>query len=106
MNIKILQLDHNIEEAEMLLFRDYDFTKRKYPNKNDLLKLYKVVYEIEDYQSKTMDTSDKSICNDIFTDFNIHRPEDFRGHSLSVSDIIQIDDKYYYVDDIGFAEVN
>ncbi len=105
MNIKILQLDHNIEEAEMLLFRDYDCAKRLYPNRNDLLKLYKVVYEIDDYQSKTMDTSDMSICNDIFTDFNIHRPEDFKGHSLSMSDIIQIDDKNYYVDFIGFAEV-
>ena len=67
MNIKILQLDYNIEEAEMLLFRDYACAKRLYPNRNDLLKLYKVVYEMNDYQAKTMDTSHRSICNDIFT---------------------------------------
>ena len=105
MRIKILQLDHNIEEAENLLFRDYDFAKRKYPNRNELLKLYKMVYEMEDYEPKTMDTSDRAICDDIFTDFNIRRPEDFKGHSLSVSDIIQLEDKYYYVDSFGFAEV-
>lgn len=105
MIVKIWQLDHTIEEAENLLFRDYDFAKRKYPNKNELLKLYKLVYEINDYESKTMDKSNKSILNDIFTDFNIARPEDFKGHSLSVSDIIQLDDDYYYVDSFGFAEV-
>ena len=105
MKVKILQLDHDNENAENLLFRDYDFAKRKYPNRNNLLQLYKVVYEIDDYQAKTMDTRDIVICDDIFTDFNIRRPEDFKGHSLSVSDIIQLDDKYYYVDSFGFAEV-
>lgn len=105
MVVKIWQLDHTIEEAENLLFRDYDFAKRKYPNKNELLKLYKLVYEMDDYEAKTMDTSHISICNDIFTDFNIHRPEDFKGHSLSVSDIIQIDEKNYYIDYISFVEV-
>lgn len=105
MVVKIWQLDHTIEEAENLLFRDYDFAKRKYPNKNELLNLYKLVYEMDDYEAKTMDTSHISICNDIFTDFNIHRPEDFKGHSLSVSDIIQIDEKNYYIDYISFVEV-
>lgn len=105
MRVKILQLDHNIEEAEAILFRDYDFTKRRYENKNDLLRLYRTVYEIDDYESKTMDKSALSICNDIFVDFNLSIPEDFKGHSLSISDIIQLDDTYYYVDSIGFVEV-
>lgn len=45
----------------------------------------------------------------IFTQFNTNHPEDFRGHSLSVSDVIVIsmDDKVtaYYCDSFGFTEM-
>ena len=41
--------------------------------------------------------------------FNIQRPADFTGHSLSVSDVVVLNDgstvKAYYVDSIGFAEL-
>ncbi len=38
----------------------------------------------------------------VFVKFNLDRPEDFKGHSLSVSDIVVMDDKAYYVDAVGF----
>ena len=38
----------------------------------------------------------------VFVKFNLDRPEDFKGHSLSVSDVVVMDDKAYYVDTIGF----
>lgn len=38
----------------------------------------------------------------IFVKFNLDRPEDFKGHSLSVSDVVVMDDKAYYVDSVGF----
>lgn len=38
----------------------------------------------------------------IFVKFNLDRPEDFKGHSLSVSDVVVMDDKAYYVDAVGF----
>ena len=45
----------------------------------------------------------------IFERFNIDRPEDFKGHSLSVSDIVVLhqDGQYaaHYVDSIGFQRV-
>ena len=45
----------------------------------------------------------------IFEVFNIDKPEDFKGHSLSVSDVIVLNDgvetKAFYVDDIGFIEI-
>lgn len=45
----------------------------------------------------------------IFTQFNTDHPEDFRGHSLSVSDVIviSVDDKdtAYYCDSFGFTEM-
>lgn len=38
----------------------------------------------------------------VFVKFNLNRPEDFKGHSLSVSDVVVMDDKVYYVDTVGF----
>ena len=45
----------------------------------------------------------------MFTKFNIDRPEDFKGHSLSVSDIVALRQNgvvsCHYVDSIGFQEL-
>lgn len=38
----------------------------------------------------------------VFVKFNLDRPEDFKGHSLSVSDVVVMDNKAYYVDNMGF----
>jgi len=46
------------------------------------------------------------VLNRIYADFNVNRPADFTGHSLSVSDVIVV--KYgnnvsaHYVDSAGF----
>ena len=42
----------------------------------------------------------------IFEMFNIRRPVGFKGHSLSVSDIVRVDTDYYYVDSWGFAKLD
>ena len=46
----------------------------------------------------------------IYTMFNIEHPEDYTGRSLSVSDVVVIDDengrKAYYVDSVGFKNVS
>ena len=46
---------------------------------------------------------------DIFTRFNIDRPEDFKGHSLSVSDVVVLhqngENSYHFVDSFGYKEV-
>ena len=38
----------------------------------------------------------------LYEKFNIDRPEDFKSHSLSVSDVVVLEDKAYYVDEVGF----
>ena len=47
--------------------------------------------------------------DDLFFELNMELPEGYRGHSLSVSDIIVIsqagEEKAYYVDRFGFPEV-
>lgn len=46
---------------------------------------------------------------DIFTKFNIDRPEDFKGHSLSVSDVVVLhqngENTSHFVDSFGYKEV-
>lgn len=63
--------------------------------------MYDKVYEGKLPPTATLDN--------IFEQFNIERPADFTGHSLSVSDIIAIKDdgiiSAYYVDRIGFESL-
>ncbi|MFR3588802.1 YodL domain-containing protein [Eisenbergiella massiliensis] len=46
---------------------------------------------------------------DIYTRFNIDHPKDFKGHSLSVSDVVVLhqdgQDAAHFVDSVGFREV-
>mgnify|MGYP000322094120 CR=1 FL=1 len=53
--------------------------------------------------------TDKDTLDGIYERFNIQRPADFTGHSLSVSDVVVLNDgstvKAYYVDSIGFVEL-
>ena len=53
--------------------------------------------------------TEKDTLDGIYERFNIQRPADFMGHSLSVSDVVVLNDgstvKAYYVDSIGFAEL-
>ena len=49
------------------------------------------------------------ILEQIYVEFNLHRPADFTGHSLSVSDIVALKQdgvvSYHYCDSIGFKEL-
>lgn len=48
---------------------------------------------------------------DVFVLFNSGKPEGFRGHSLSVSDVVEVEDAasitpgFYFCDSIGFKEI-
>ena len=57
----------------------------------------------------TAPLTEKDTLDVIYERFNIQRPADFTGHSLSVSDVVVLNDgstvKAYYVDSIGFAEL-
>ncbi|MCR5123446.1 MAG: hypothetical protein K6B74_13620, partial [Ruminococcus sp.] len=48
---------------------------------------------------------DSRLKEEIFRVFNIDRPADFKGHSLSVSDVVTLDGAAYYVDVYGFKRI-
>lgn len=53
--------------------------------------------------------TENDTLDSIFERFNVDRPEDFHGHSLSVSDVVLLhkggEGKAYYVDSFGFSEL-
>ena len=57
----------------------------------------------------TAPLDEKTILDDIYCRFNIDRPSDFFGHSLSVSDVVVLHRNgktdSYFVDNIGFQPV-
>lgn len=65
--------------------------------------------EYNEVYSSSIEAEDNShvedICEELFYIFNEERPSDFFGHSLSVSDIVEIDGRYYYCDSFGFKEI-
>ena len=65
---------------------------------------------VSDYESKYQgELKPGETLDTLYERFNIRRPEDFTGHSLSVSDVIVLgsggDKKAFYVDSFGFCEV-
>lgn len=56
-------------------------------------------------------TDDISCLEDLFVQFNLNRPDDFHGHSLSVSDVVALktkpwdDWRWYYCDRFGWKDI-
>lgn len=94
MEYKILQLK-DTEEAHKYMFLRY--REDRIPSKE----LYDVVYsgEIEATGNVLRDLE----C--LYTKFNVNHPTDFKGHSMSVSDIVELAGGYYYCDSFGFVEL-
>ena len=94
----IYQLKHG-DETRDLRFEPYD---RLQATGNVVDKAnYELVYSAE----LTPGTS----LEDIYTRFNIDHPKDFKGHSLSVSDVVVLhqngQDTAHYVDSFGYKDV-
>jgi len=62
-----------------------------------------------DYQNVYSGEIEASCINEalelLFEKFNIHHPADYKGRSLSVSDLVYINRVPYYCDRFGWSEV-
>ena len=58
----------------------------------------------------TAETRPEQLLEDVFYIFNMNRPADFKGHSLSVSDIVALKIhgavSFHYVDSFGFQRLD
>ena len=101
MKLQILQLKSTPE------LRNYMFTSISLLEKLNLkvdLNNYNEVYEDDLYSSIFSKNID--ILEEIYQKFNIgQKPESYKGHSLSVSDIVVLDGVNYYVDSFGFIKL-
>lgn len=99
----ILQLKR-MEETDDMRFMSFDYVESQglLPDIN----FYDTMYT---GPIATRSTDTDTICESLFVKINTERPENFKGHSLSVSDVIalkvQEDVTYYYVDSFGFKEL-
>lgn len=98
MRYKLLQLKQ--EKLRDYGFMDYEFAKEHGFDIND----YEQVYEGEIDASMTC----QATAERLFEKFNINRPEDFHGRSMSVGDILVLGDceVQLYCEAIGFRRIN
>lgn len=107
-------LDNPADSFAIYQLRDNDDTARLHYMNSEYLEKKGFSVQKENYAAvyagildRRGDTQDK--LNELYETFNIHRPEDFRGHSLSVSDIVALKQNgvvsCHYVDSWGFKEL-
>ena len=99
----IMQLNRS-DEARSMSFMSYDFIERQ--GLKPEINFYEMTYT---GPLHTNAESADAICENLFVKFNAERPEDFRGHSMSVSDVIALkrqgEVNYFFVDSFGFKEL-
>jgi len=82
-------------------FMSYDFAVEHGFTLND----YEVVYE-DSLPTEFKEMNILIVLDFLFTKFNVARPSDFTGHSLSTSDIIELNGVNYYCDSIGWKRLD
>ena len=93
MKYKIKQIK-DAENCEYYL-RHYNWVKDKID-----LKDYEVTYEGElDYPEMP------DALEELFDIFNVRHPNDFKGRSMAVSDIVEVDGENYYCDAVGWVKL-
>ena len=80
----ILQLREDVDDNIPLMFANYSYLQKK--EMEPEIDRYEVVYHGSISVSEDVDRQ----LEDLYVKFNIDHPEDFRGHSMSVSDIVAL----------------
>lgn len=94
MKVKIYQID--IDKYPDLCFMDYDKIHQKLSDK-EIFEHCDLSYECE--------RDDDYSPEKAFEEFNIYIPEDYKHSSLSIGDVVILDDKAYYCDFVGWKEL-
>ena len=108
MKIEIYQVRNDISEKHDISFMNYAYVTKEiqvhgHTIKRNLKQYYEKKYEFEkDYSNHT----NEEILDELFYTFNMERPDDFKGHSMSTSAMVVFDDeKMYFCDSYGWVEV-
>ena len=94
MKYKLLQIKSAVNCP--YIFSSFDFAQQKGLSLRD----YEVVYE-----GVIKDSNVEDALEELFMIFNTCWPADFKGHSMSVSDVVELEGVYYYCDHVGFKKI-
>ena len=94
---------------------DRDFNRLKFL-RYELLEKYQGSPDVNSgiYDKVWSGTVDAKTLEDVYQIFNVNHPKDFTGHSLSVSDVVEVIDKnnefentsnFYFCDSFGFKRI-
>lgn len=95
MKYEILQLKD--EKLEAYGFMRYEFAAKHGFSLDDYEKLYEGEIDMELEENEYLEL--------LFRIFNVNRPSDFKGHSLSVSDIVSLEGEKFYCDSFGWKKL-
>ena len=99
----ILQLREDVDDNIPLMFANYSYLQKK--EMEPEIDRYEMVYHGSISMSEDVDHQ----LEDLYVKFNIDHPNDFRGHSMSVSDIVALkvagEVSFHYVDSVGFQKL-
>lgn len=88
-----LPVEHNAKFMNLEFVRENNIMPK--------LEDYKLVYEGEFEPQGEYSEPDQ-----LYMKFQGEKPEGYTGHSISMSDVVEIDGKYYYCDDYGWEEIS
>ena len=97
MRIAIYQVRFD-ESGRDYAFRSYDDIVRDFGNLNR--GVYDKVYDFD------VESSTEISLDDLYEIFNLHRPDDFKGHSMSVSDVVETPDGFWFCDSFGWKKID
>lgn len=95
MKIKIYQA----KESCNFKWMRYAFVEKFFNGNVDIENNYNKVYEFEENNNTD---NINSLLEAIYMRFQFAKPNGYIGHSLSISDIVEVDGTKYYVDSFGF----
>ena len=104
------------QEKERQTVREYEIYQLNAGGRDQMfmnmkeLRAMRVTPNIASYDSVYKGTLEPGMTLDsLYTKFNVERPEDFKGHSLSVSDVIVVNDEHgktaWFMDSFGFTQL-
>ena len=91
--VKVFQVNLD-RDMNRVGFMGYDFVLEK--QKKLDASIYDCVFD------GNVETDD---LDNLFMMCNLNKPNGYVGRSMSVSDVVKMNDDYYYVDDIGFVKI-
>lgn len=101
MKVTVYQINSD-RDVNRMMFMSYDRLEKFQGSSEVDSKIYDKIYE-KDVPCSSLE--------EIYQLFNMERPDDFRGHSLSVSDVVEIAEGekvaagFYFCDSFGFQNI-